>query len=476
MKKLTGIFLAVLTMLLFSAAVCEDSSDWNSRPVITKAYELTAGKLYLEWQGNAPVYQVYMDGKAVASVIVSNAVISVKKGSHTISIYPITETKSADTKVDVQINSVIFSGGLEIDLASLGLDPKKLSAGTPSDTLYIDYTVNPIFSAVPDKLAAETDYKNRVLLSFVDRHNADEYLITIKNGTDVNHVRFYTGAEETSSLISIQNSVVTVCLDQEYLRSQGCMVPELDEKYQFTVQLRKYAMDMVKGEKEKNVIHESKISGKLNYTPAAAWKTAPAITYASQTADGQLTIQWTHDDHQLGCEYVVLKIKKTLGIKTGEEVWATTSEKEIVFNDLMNGKYSFAVVPKYQEERGNRSSVISAEIENKWVVAPSLSCVQTEKNQISLTWPAAPGVTFYHITVSVGDSGSLLRFVNLDYSQYLELDIPASSGQMEYVFTYDGKTDPESEVKLKFEIYGVRLAENGREQKSAVSSQTIKMK
>ena len=51
--------------------------DTSTVALITKAYELAAGKLYLEWDGNAPVYQVYMDGESVASVIVNNAVIDI---------------------------------------------------------------------------------------------------------------------------------------------------------------------------------------------------------------------------------------------------------------------------------------------------------------------------------------------------------------------------------------------------------------
>ena len=74
MKKLVLLMLVVL--LACPAALAEDDA-WADAPVITTAYELSPGKLYLAWTGFAPVYQVYMDGESVASVIVNNAVIDV---------------------------------------------------------------------------------------------------------------------------------------------------------------------------------------------------------------------------------------------------------------------------------------------------------------------------------------------------------------------------------------------------------------
>ena len=78
-------------------------------------------------------------------------------------------------------------------------------------------------------------------------------------------------------------------------------------------------------------------------------------------------------------------------------------------------------------------------------------------------------------TVSAG-SGSLLRFVNLDYKKYSEFDVQAKPGDMEYTFTYKDNIDPETGVKLKFEIYGIRHTATGSEQKSATTTQTIIVK
>ena len=472
--------LTAFFLLLMPTANSEESSDWSLSPVIIKAYELSAEKLYLEWQGNAPVYQVYVDGESAASVIVNHAVIPLKKGSHTVSVYPINEVKSADTKINVGFNAdangLGAGGNINIDLAALGLDPKKISAGTPSAPLFIDYTVDPIFHATPDKLFAQTDFDDRVLLSFVDRYNADEYLITVKTNNDVNYVRFNNNAESAGLYISKTNSTVTLTLDQEFLQKQGCMIPELNEKYTFSVQLRKYATNILNGEKETTAIHESKVSSSYDYILTAPWKAAPVITYASQTSDGQITIKWDHDDNGIGCEYTILKIKKAFGIKVGAEVWGTTSEKEFVVNDLLNGVYSIAVRPQYKGENGDTSNEIWLEIKNDWVIAPALSCEQIERNQVKLSWLGSPNVETYHITVYTGNSESLLRFVDLDYSKYTEFDLPAENSEMTYIFINDKDYDQEAGLKLKFEIYSIRHAANGTEQKSATSSQTIIIK
>jgi len=465
------IWVLFILLALVPTALCEESDQWRTAPVITTAYELSSGQLYLEWEGYAPVYQVYMDGKSVANVIVSNAVLPIKAGTHTISVYPINEAKSADTKVEIGIEgNNIIGGNLNLDLAALGLDPKNLTAGTPSASLSVDYIADPIFSSAPDELAAITDFEDRVLLSFSDRQHADEYLVTIKIGSDVNYVTF---SAADSELVSKTNTAVVLTLDQEYLQNQECLIPELDEKYTFSVQLRKYADNMLTGESVKSVIHTSKESRSLSYVPTAAWKTAPEITYASQTADGQITLQWTHDDNGLGCEYAVMKINKTMGIKTGEAEIAATADKSFIINDLMNGSHSYAIVPLLNGEKGAASAEAAIDLRNDWVVAPALTCEQTDSGAVRLTWEAAEGIESYHISAYKGDNHSFLRFVNLDYSLYAEFDIPAAPGSMNFDFAYDGEIDPAVGERFKFEICGVRHTAENEEQKSAVSVQSI---
>ena len=167
-----------------------------------------------------------------------------------------------------------------------------------------------------------------------------------------------------------------------------------------------------------------------------------------------------------------MKIDTIMGVKTGKAEIGRTNRQEFVVSDLMNGKYNFSVVPLFGDEVGFASESVSAEVNNEWVTAPDLECEVGKNNQIILTWTSPKEIESYHITVSVA-SGSLLRFVNMDYEKHTEFDVQAKSGNMKYTYVYDGEVNPESEVKLKFEIYGIRHAADGTEQKSASSSQEI---
>ena len=92
-----------------------------------------------------------------------------------------------------------------------------------------------------------------------------------------------------------------------------------------------------------------------------------------------------------------------------------------------------------------------------------------------MTIICAQAVESYHVVVSVG-SGSILRFIDMDYNKYSEFDVPAKNGDMEYSFTYKEEIDPNTGIKLKFEIYGIRHAADGTEQKSATTKQTVVVK
>lgn len=471
-------FMLAFVLFIPIAALSEATEEWQTAPVIKQAYEISSGKLYLEWEGKAPVYQVYMDGKSVASVIVNNAVISVEKGTHTLQIYPINETKNAETKIEIGLDAGLVAGtsiggSLGLDLAALGLDPKKLVAGNPSEPLSIDYSTSTFFESTPENLMATTNEKDYVLLSFTDRYHADEYVVAVKVGKDVNYVKYTKGEEKADALIQQNKTVVTLTLAPDFLEEQECMVPELDSKYTFSVQLRKYAENLLTGEKVLTAVHQSKESSGYQYTPVAAWKTAPNITYASQTADGEITLQWDHNDYERGCEYSIMKINKTLGIKTGEEAMGTTNDCCFVVNDLMNGDYTISVVPRIGNEIGAYSAETVVNIKNDWVIAPILSCEEMSDNSVRLSWTAVEGIETYHVTVYRGDNESLLRFIDMDYAKYEEYDIPAVIGEMEHVFTYNEEIDNSKGVKFKFEVYGIRYTANSEEQRTALSSQSL---
>lgn len=127
------------------------------------------------------------------------------------------------------------------------------------------------------------------------------------------------------------------------------------------------------------------------------------------------------------------------------------------------------------KEEGYSSEDQTIKVENNWMIAPSLEYRDKGNKQLLLKWDAPQDVDNYHITVSVG-SGSLLRFVNLDFKKYKEFDVPAKAGKMEYTFTYDQNIDSPEGVKLMFEIYATRKTAKGAEQKSATSKQMVLLK
>ena len=471
------IFLVCVLLFCFFSltAFSEEESAWAEAPVITNAYEQSPEKLYIEWTGNAPLYQVYVDGKNVNTVIVNNAVIPIKKGTHSINVYPISEGRYSDSKVNVGIDIAGISGSLDFDLASLGLDAKNLVAGQSSDTLNIDYSIDSVFSTTPEKLAFSVDGKDTVSISFADPCVADEYIVTIASGKSSGSVRFNVHSEETQAFIIQDGSYTTLILNPEFLKQQSCIVPELNNKYSFIIQFRKYAHSLITGEETTAVIHESKESKKTSYTPVAAWKEAPIITYASQTADGQITLQWTHENSIPGCEYSIRKIDKALGVSTKDKELTTTTENAVVLNDFMNGSYHIKVVPQYNGEKGTASDEVVVDIKNNWVAAPILTCEQIDLSKVRLSWKASVGVSKYHITVFIGNQSSLLSYVNLDYKKYTETDVLVEKEDMEYIFEYQGDI-PDDGLKLKFEMIGIRYTDNGDEQKTAKTIQSISTK
>ena len=476
-KAVISIVLIVTLVILLCIPSLAAEDDWKEMPVITHVYELEKEKIMIEWEGSADLYQVYVDGEIASTVNFCNARVDLKKGAHQIIIMPVKyESKNANTGLELNLGiSGIAEAGGSLDLAALGIDPKDLLMGTPSKTLKFTYTSNPLIGAVPEIVSAYTDFDNRVLLTFTDKYDSDAYVVTIKSGKDLNYVEFDASTKDGGALITRANTQVTIALDQNYLKNHRCIVPELDQKYSFQVRLKRHPDNYVDGEKEESALLESKDSKAFDYKPYAAWKNAPEITYASQTADGQITLRWTHDDNGLGCNYKIVQYDKVLGVKKSEKEIGKTAGKEYVIKDLMNGKFTYVVVPLYSKEEGIASEDVTVEVDNNWVVAPALECTLGKNNQVILKWTSPQGVESYHVTVSAG-SGSLLRFVNLDYKKYAEFDVQAKPGNMEYTFTYKDSVDPETGVKLKFEIYGIRHAANGKEQKSATSTQTIVLK
>ena len=478
MKKIVVLFVLMLIFAFsinFSAFASED--DWKTMPVITSAYEVEKEKIYLEWEGSADLYQVYVDGKNVVTVNIASTTISLKEGTHQITVIPINyDKKDVDTNLDISVSAPLdIEGSIGIDLGMFGIDPKDIIQGTPSEVFKINYAAHTIYNATPEISNAFTDFDDIVSLVFTDNYNSDRYKITVKTGNDINYIEFDTNSEEDAEYIEKNNTTVIITLDPEFLRNHECMIPELNQKYSFTVKLQKMPENFITNNKEDFYFLESKEGKSFEYTPISAWKTAPEITYASQSSDGQVTLEWTHDDDGLGCEYKIMKIDKLLVVKTGETEIGRTTDRKYVIDDLMDGNYFFAIVPSYSQEDGFESNEAEVEVKNNWVVAPSLKCELLDNDDIILKWSSPENIDFYHITVYT-EGDSLLRYLNLDYKKYDEFDIKAEPGDMEYTFTYDQSINSENGLKLKFEIYGIRNTANGEEQKSATTTQTIEIK
>lgn len=473
--------IALLLLLLCGAGViAEENGNWSASPVLLECYEQGENELYLSWQGNAQLYQVYLDDKNIGNTVSDACTVKVKKGNHRIVVYPISETSETDTKLDLKLdigkNKVIGLGGLDlkVDLATFGLDPKKVTRGTQSQTLTINYEPAPILSYTPKDVMLATDRDNRVVVSFEDYHNADMYVIYVKRGNDTSKV-VYQASDDDASCVKKGTEVTTV-LEPEYLQANNCIVPKLDEKYKFSVQLQKYPMSYLTGNAITDYLISSKESKPVEYTPTAIWKSEPSINSASQTRDGEVVLEWDHDDNGSGCEYQVTLVKKSFGIKTGEDVVGVVKERKIVLNDLLNGNYSFQVTPILGGEKGTPSQEANVEVANNWEVAPEVEHQIISDNQVQMSWTAVSGIESYHLLVQVTDNSSLLRFVDQNYKKYTELEIPVSDApQMEYLLSFDEDSGITPDSRIKVEIYGVKHAANGEEQKTATTTSVISM-
>lgn len=490
MRRVAYLLIVVLiTSALFSYpdfAFAEGTKDWSAEPVITKVYESGKDQIILEWEGCADFYYIYLDGKKAATVNLNYAILNIKRGQHQLQILPIKlESKGADSTFGFDVSvplpkliSKVLGDNLEasanVDLSALGIDPKTILQGTRSQIFTLNYNSSPFIDTTPEIIDATTDFDDNVVLSFTDKYDSDSYGIGVWSGKDVTYVEFDRSSQTCTEWIDKNNTNVTIVLNREYLTSQSCMIPELGEKYSFTVRLGKYAVNLVSAKPEPTMLLASKDSKAFSFTPIAAWKAAPEINYASQTADGQVTLRWAHETNGLDCEYEIVRVNKLFGVKKGEDVIGRTTEHEYVINDLVNGKVDFAVVPVYEMERGDISDEMTVEVANSWVAAPEFFCEAISDNKVRLTWIATSGVESYHIVVYAG-SGSLLRFVNLDYKKYQEFDIQATDEKMEYVYEYGDELVTDTGVRLRFEINAVRHTANGTEQKSSVSKESIQI-
>ena len=84
MKRIFS-FISLLFCLFYYCSVWGDTNDdWKEKPIITHLYELSKDKFTLEWEGNADLYQVFLDGKIVSTANIKYAEINLSPGAHQI--------------------------------------------------------------------------------------------------------------------------------------------------------------------------------------------------------------------------------------------------------------------------------------------------------------------------------------------------------------------------------------------------------
>ena len=171
-----------------------------------------------------------------------------------------------------------------------------------------------------------------------------------------------------------------------------------------------------------------------------------------------------------------MKINKKLGLQTGEEQIGLTTEKTFEVQDLPNGEHLFAVAPVYRNEKGDTGEAAGIKVQNGWEAVPDLKCEQVDGNHVKLMWTGLQGADSYRISIYAGDSGSLLRFVDMDFKKQEEINVASVVGPMEYLYSWKGDISTENGTKLKFEICGVHLTSDGKEQLTESTSQTLTLK
>lgn len=474
MKKFLPLCLLLLCLIVFLPAAAEQETFESpvEVPVILKAYEAEPGQIYLEWSGSSSYYEVHVDGKNIKTVKATHHTFPLKSGTHEIQIFPVIRRESGhDTNVNLDVAGLV---GFNVDLAMFGLTADDLTLGPASASVMLDYLPDTIFTSAAAHLSAKTDYTGCVVLSFEAPLPADEYQVKIQQGKDISYIRFSVDSADTASLITQSQSSVSIRLDPAFLKSGRCMVPEIGTKYKFSVLLRRYAENYLSGGVLPSVIHESKESKALSYKPVESWKQAPVITYASQTADGKITLRWEHDSCGADCSYVIYRVKKLGGlISQGKEKLARTKNHAYVLTDLEEGRYYIRVVPEYGGLEGEASKDANLLISNQWQNAPEIISRQTTPTDVLLSWICPEGIDRYHLTVQI-PRHSLAGFINLSYETFFETDIDAVPGPMEYTYTYNNPYDKSKSPTLRIQLYGIRLT-GEEEQYTDTAQSTVRL-
>lgn len=441
--------------------------DWTEAPVILHAYESGKDWFTLKWEGKAPVYIVMLDGNQKTVEAGNSSTFKLENGLHTIQIVPVNRDALRYDIENVQ-GTISIKAPVSFDLSNYHLSRDHLVHGLMSDKFEVDYSASTIYDKAPSNLKARIDLQNAVHLEFVDSTKADKYLVTYKTN-NIEHTVTIDKAEA-----NVNGDSVEIILSPELLQQKECPPFDVDKDYSVTVSSQIASTDLIEQKSSDKML--SSRSTSVNFKTTAAWKDAPVIVSGEQTADGEITIRWTHPAADMGCRYSVSILDKFTFVTTKESEKIKTEKTEAVIRDLQNGSYTIIVTPENNGEKGSSSAEYTITVNNNWSQAPEIEVSQINSRSAKVRINHIYGIDAYAIKVSCGNPDNLLRFVDLDYALYGEYTVDAVSPVTEYTFDYEKDIAPDKELKVKFEIYGIHYAEDNAEQHSATKTEQIVLK
>lgn len=456
------------------AADAEVNPDWTEAPVLLSAHETGKDQFTVTWKGKAPVYVVRVDGVEKTAVANTKATFKLENGQHTVQIVPVNRETKRDDIQDIS-GPIRIKTPISFNLSTYNMDKDHLVAGQFSETIKVDYSAEKIYDAAPSDLKAVTDLNGAIHLTFTDPIDSDEYRVSYKTGNE-EYVANYSKEDPASAeWITKDGNSVQITMDPDFLQGKNRQAVQPDRNYTFSVLLLKQPLDYVsRGKTNQTRLASKGASVNLKTTPV--WKDAPVIVSGEQTADGEITLKWTHPAAELGCLYAVSLRNKAVFITTGESELARVDGSEAVIKDLKNGNYTLVVTPEHNGEKGTSSAEITVTVNNNWSQAPEFTVTQVDSRTAKVEINQIFGIESYRIKVSCGNTANLLSFVNLDYSLYGEYTVDAASPVTEFVFRYEKEAKPEDEIKVKFEIYGIHRLEDETTQNSATRTEQIILK
>ena len=450
------------------------NADWTEEPTFLSAHETGKDQFTIIWEGKAPVYIVKVDGTDKATVADNKATFKLDNGTHNLQIIPVNRESGRDD-IEGITGPISIRTSYNFNLDKYHMKKDHLVAGQFSEEKEINYTAEKIYDASPDGLTSFLDLHGAIHLRFIDHFKSDRYIVSYRTGSDEYSVAFSRDDQESAKWISTTADLIEIVLDPDFLQSKRDPIIQPDKDYTFSVQLQKKPIDYMSNEKaEKTLLSSQRANTSLKTTPV--WKTAPVITFAEQTADGEVTIRWTHPGAELGYQYSVSLRSKAVFITTGESELIKVNGTEAVLKGLQNGNYTLVVTPEVDGQKGTSSAEFTVVVNNNWSQAPEVVLSQIDSRTAKAEITHIFGIEEYHIKILCGDSGNLLKYVDLDYSVYGEYTVDAVSPVTEYTFVYEKEAKPTDEIKVKFEIYGIHHDEDGKTYHSATRTAQITLK